>query len=319
MVFGQTMKKKRVLQLLVLALAFFCIMQHAFFASAQEDETGGGDGSGGGGGGGKQQALSIKPDPKIVRTAVIGGMTMTKLWDEIARRFEAKTGYKVVVVATGPRTVLDPVFRAGGADLLTMHSGDITTDLVADGCGINMRPWTRNDLVIVGPPSDPAKIKGLKDGVEAIRRIAQTQSPFIDALEIGGRELGHTLWNKAHIKPMGSWYLKDESAGERNILLFAEQKNAYVIVGRMPVLYSKMPHKTIQIMVEGDLLMRRPYIVMEANPKRFPDANYKGARALSDFLLSEETQKFLAEFGTKEFGGLPLFYPVWPFGKEMPL
>ncbi|OHD64320.1 MAG: hypothetical protein A2176_01645 [Spirochaetes bacterium RBG_13_51_14] len=75
----------------------------------------------------------VKPDPKIVRTAVIGGMVMTKLWDEISKKFEAKTGYKVVVVARGPRPILDKAFREGKADLLTMHSGDITTDLVADG------------------------------------------------------------------------------------------------------------------------------------------------------------------------------------------
>ena len=38
-----------------------------------------------------------------------------------------------------------------------------------------------------------------------------------------------------------------------------------------------------------------------------------------EYLSSEEIQKFLAEFGTKEYGGMPLFYPVWPTGNEMPL
>jgi len=78
---------------------------------------------------------------------------MTGLWQEIAKMFEAQTGYRVEVVATGPRPILDTAMRAGKVDLLTMHSGDITTDLVADGFGINMRPWTRNELCIVGPVS----------------------------------------------------------------------------------------------------------------------------------------------------------------------
>ncbi len=153
------------------------------------------------GGGGKKEALDIKPDPKVVRCAVIGGMTMTKLWPEIAKRFEAKTGYKTVVVRTGPRTMIAKPFREGQADLLTMHSGDITTDLVCDGYGINMRPWTRNDLVIYGPPEDPAQIRGMKDGVAALRMIAQSQSPFLDANDIGSREMCHNLWKKAGIKP----------------------------------------------------------------------------------------------------------------------
>jgi tungstate transport system substrate-binding protein len=56
--------------------------------------------------------------------------------------------------------------------------------------------------------------------------------------------------------------------------------------------------------------MRRPYIVMEANPKIFPQANYAGARALSDFLLSPKVQKFLLGFGRDTTGNHPLFFPV---------
>jgi ABC-type tungstate transport system permease subunit len=52
---------------------------------------------------------------------------------------------------------------------------------------------------------------------------------------------------------------------------------------------------------------------MEANPARFPNANHEGAKALSDYLLSEETQTFLKGFRVKEFGR-PIFYPVWPVG-----
>lgn len=267
----------------------------------------------------KQRIKPVAPGPKIVRTAVIGGMIMTGLWHEISKRFEAKTGYKVVVVAHGPRPILDRAFREGKADLLTMHSGDITTDLVADGYGVNMRPWTRNDLIIVGPPSDPAKIKGLKSGVEAFRRIAAAQAPYLDAFNKGGRELSHTLWTKAGVRPRGSWVIKDEGEKAKNIIAFAEKNNAYVVFGRMPVLFEKIETGAMQIMVEGDLLMRRPYIVMEANPKRVPGANTKGARLLADFLLSKEIQNLLSEFGVKEYGGMPLFYPVWPEGREMPL
>jgi len=223
------------------------------------------------------------------------------------------------VVAHGPRPILDRAFREGKADLLTMHSGDITTDLVADGYGMNMRPWTRNDLVIVGPPSDPAKIKGLRSGVEAFKLIAAAQAPYLDAFNKGGRELSHTLWTKAGVRPRGGWVIKDEGNRAKDIITFAEKNDAYVVFGRMPVLFEKIELGSMKIMVEGDPLMRRPYIVMEANPKRVPGANTKGAKMLADFLLSDEIQKLLSEFGTREYGGLPLFYPVWPTGKEMPL
>ncbi len=260
------------------------------------------------------RAREIKADRKIIRVLVIGGMTMTGLWQEIAERFEKESGYKVVLVDTGPRPNIDKVFREGKADLLTMHSGDITTDLVVDGYGTNMRPWARNDLVILGPPDDPARIKGLKDGAEAFRRIARAKAPFLDALDAGGREMAHKLWKKAHIKPRGSWVTRDDSLSAEEIPAFASEGGAYVVFGRMPFLFEKVKFGKLQIMVEGDPDMRRPYIVMEANPARVPKANHEGAKALSDFLLSRETQTFMKGFRAAEFGGMPLFYPVWPVG-----
>src|SRR5208283_5636059 len=112
---------------------------------------------------------------RVVRCAVIGGMTMTGLWPEISKLFEAQTGYHVEVIATGERPLLDKAIRAGKVDLLTMHSGDITTDIVADGIGVNMQPWTRNELVIVGPTNDPAGIRGMTNGPEALKKIAGAQ------------------------------------------------------------------------------------------------------------------------------------------------
>lgn len=105
----------------------------------------------------QQSATNGPAEPGIVRACVIGGMTMTGLWDEIVQRFEAEHPYKVRLVATGARPKISPAFRRGEADFLVMHSGDITTDLMADGYGINMRACARNDLVLLGPlPTRPA-------------------------------------------------------------------------------------------------------------------------------------------------------------------
>jgi tungstate transport system substrate-binding protein len=246
-----------------------------------------------------------------VRCAVIGGMTMTGMWQEVSKRFEAETGYHVEVIATGERPVLDKAIRAGKVDLLTMHSGDITTDIVADGIGINMQPWTRNELVIVGPTSDPAGIRGMTNGAEALRKIAAAPANFVDFQGIGSRELTHTLWRLAGLEPKGAWVLKDDTTINKwNVLQFCREHQAYVIVGYIPALTGKMANEGMAILVKDDPIMRRPYIVMEANPKKFPDANYAGARALSDFLLSPNVQNYLLKFGRDAAGNHPLFFPV---------
>lgn len=245
-----------------------------------------------------------------VRVAVIGGMTMTGVWQELAALFEQQTGWHVEMVTTGPRPGLARAMQAGEVDLLTMHSGDVTTNLVADGYAVNMRPWTKNDLVIVGPADDPAGIRGLDDGAEALRRIAAAKANFIDFHGVGSREVCHNLWAEAGVQPAGDWVIKDESRGHLDILGFAARSRAYVIVGRMPVLFDKLRAAGMDILVAGDSAMQRPYIVMEANPDRFAGVNAVGARALSDFLLSDAVQTWLAESPTNRRGGIPLFHPI---------
>ncbi|MDB6023073.1 MAG: Tungstate transporter permease [Pedosphaera sp.] len=252
----------------------------------------------------------VATDPKVVRCAVIGGMTMTGLWPEIAKRFEAESGYRIQLVATGPRPELDKAMREGKVDLLTMHSGDITTDLVADGFGINMRPWTRNELCILGPLSDPAHVRGMTNGAAALRKIAEAKVRFVDFQGIGSRELTHTLWEKAGIEPKGDWLIRDDTVSKWDILQFARTNNAYVVVGYIPARFQKMKADGMEILVKDDPTMRRPFIVMEANPTRFPQSNQPGARALSDFLLSAKAQNFLLEFGNQTNGPGPLFFPV---------
>jgi tungstate transport system substrate-binding protein len=249
-------------------------------------------------------------DHHLVRCAVIGGMTMTGLWPEIVKRFEAETGYRTELVVTGPRPELDKAMRAGKVDLLTMHSGDITTDLVADGLGLNMRPWTRNELCIVGPPSDPAHVKGMTNGAAALKQIAEAKARFVDFQGIGSRELAHNLWRLAGTDPKGDWVIRDDTLSKWNILQFARTNNAYVVVGYIPARMQKMNAEGMEILVKGDPVMRRPFIVMEANPKKVPHANTAGARALSDFLMSAKVQNFLLEFGRQTNGPGPLFFPV---------
>jgi tungstate transport system substrate-binding protein len=258
----------------------------------------------------KPAAVTPAPAKPVVRVAVIGGMTMTGMWQEVSKMFEARSGYKVELVKTGPRPGLATIFREGKVDLLTMHSGDITTNLVAEGYGVNMKPWTQNDLVIVGPVADPAGVRGLHDGAEAFRRIAAAKANFVDFQGVGSREVCHSLWAKAGIRPQGTWFLQDQSKEHLDILNFAAGQHAYVVVGRMPVLFNKLKASGMEILVEDDPAMRRPYIVMEADPKRFPHTNVAGAKALSDFLVSDTVQDYLAKAASNQRSDVPLFHPV---------
>ncbi len=256
-------------------------------------------------------AKAGKSDSKPVRVAVIGGMTMTPLWGEIQKRFEAETGIKVEVVVTGEKPALARAMKEGKVDFLTMHSSDATSNLVADGWARGLRPWAKNDLVIVGPASDPAGISGMKDGAAAVRKIAEAKANWLDFQSNGPRETAHTLFANAGVQMIGPWVLKYENTETSAILHYVAGKNAYMIVGRMPILFNKMEADPgVKIMVQGDPVMRRPYMVMVANPERFPSANIEGADKLADFMLSDRIQKFLATYDGGVGDGIPIFIPI---------
>ena len=204
-----------------------------------------------------------------VKVAVIGGMTLGGLWPELATAFTKDTGWPVELVTTGPKSVLSEAFKAGSCDLLTMHSSDEATELVADGFATDMQPWARNEHCIMGPTTDPAGIRGMTDGALALKKIALSKSSFVDFMGPGSREVSHRLWKNAGVEPKGDWVLKDESTVSQAVVEFAAKKQAYVIVGRIPILKGKIPSAGMEVMVQGDAEMRRVYVVMIAAAKHF--------------------------------------------------
>jgi tungstate transport system substrate-binding protein len=237
-------------------------------------------------------------------------MVMTGVWQQIAADFTAQTGIKLTLAAVGPKEVLDKAFRAGDVDVVTLHSSDTATNFLADGLGINMRPWARNELVIVGPHDDPAGIRGMKSGMQALLRIARCKAPFVEARNTGSQTVEIGLWRKADFTPSGAWLIKDESPTPQRVVEFAAQRHAYVIVGRIPILFGKIPSQGMDIMVQGDPEMQRPYVVIEANPANHPSGNHEGARKLADYLTSPRGQMELQMLAARPSNGAPIFYPV---------
>ncbi len=247
-----------------------------------------------------------------VKVAIIGGFMTTGMWEEVTTEFTRQTGIPVEVVSTGPKEIIDTAFRKGGIDLITLHSSDVATNLVADGLGVAMRPWARNELVIVGPPDDPAGIRGMKSGAEAMARIAAARAPFVEARNVGSQTISAHLWKLAGIHPEGDWLIRDESPIAQRVVEFAAARHAYVIVGRIPMLSGKIPNAGMEILVEGDPEMRRPYVVIEANPAKRLGNNPAGAKKLAEFLTSPAGQLALSRFAERQGGNAPIFYPVEP-------
>lgn len=72
----------------------------------------------------------------------------------------------------------------------------------------------------------------------------------------------------------------------------------------------KVSKGNLEVMVQGDPKLRRPYLVAVAPPDRHPAAEHTAARDLVTFLRSEPAQAFIAAYGRGLFDDEPLFFRV---------
>ncbi len=167
-----------------------------------------------------------------------------------------------------------------------------------------------NDFVIVGPPDDPAGIKGMKLATEALKRISEKKVMFISRGDKSGTHVAETeLWGKAGIKPSGSWYVIYEKGSTGNVptLRYTDEKNAYTIIDRATYLTLKGQIK-LAILVEKDQALLNYMTLIPVNPHKFPKVNYEDSMIFAKWLTSVKGQKIIRDFGKEKYGS-PLFFP----------
>ena len=105
---------------------------------------------------------------------VVASTTSTEdsgLFKHLLPLFTAHTGIAVRVVAQGTGQALATA-RRGDADVVFVHDREAELKFIDDGFGIDRREVMYNDFIIVGPRSDPARIGGSTDVLDALRKIA---------------------------------------------------------------------------------------------------------------------------------------------------
>lgn len=250
-----------------------------------------------------------KTGPSI-RVAVIGGMVFTGFWDSLAERYQGETGVRVELIAAGPKNDIVNIFKKGGVDVITMHSSDAMINLVANGYTLDPQPWMRNDLIIVGPPEDPAGVQGMTDAAAALKKIADAKSPFVVHSSLGAQEVLLSILelNQIQLDPARTTVLFDDQ--QRSVLKVAGDKHAYTLVGRIPFRTGRLPNNGLVLMVQGDPRLRRPYLVAVTNPQWMPGAHIADARRFAAWLRTPQTQAWIAGFGRGTLDAGPMFFPV---------
>ncbi len=250
-------------------------------------------------------ALPCPAQPSLI-LATTTSTQDTGLLDDLLPRFESATGVSVKTIAVGSGEAL-AMGRRGDADVLLVHSKAAEDEFMAEGHGSLRLEVMHNDFVLVGPPSDPAEVKGLF-AVDALKRIAVNGSLFASRDDRSGthaREL--ELWKKAAISPTGkAWYLAT-GQGMGETARVASEKRAYTLADRGTFLALR---KTLDlaILVEGGQELWNSYRVIVVNPEKHPKTREKEARRFAEWLVTPAVQKAIGAFGREKYGQ-PLFVP----------
>lgn len=238
------------------------------------------------------------------KAMILATTTSTKdtgLLDAILPGFEKTSNCvpKTVAVGSGQAMAMG---ERGDADVLLVHSPEAEQEFMAKGHGTSREPVMHNDFVLVGPPDDPARIRGSKDAASAMRLIAQKRAPFASrADESGTHAKEKSLWKQAGITPSGSWYIKT-GQGMGQTLTIAGQKQAYTLTDRGTFLAARNLGSTIAF--EGVIDLQNAYHVIVV--KRA--ANAACAERFSYWIRSRPVQKTIHGFGLDKYGQR-LFYP----------
>ncbi|MFH1097231.1 MAG: substrate-binding domain-containing protein [Candidatus Desantisbacteria bacterium] len=252
-------------------------------------------------------ATTAQPQKKNIILATTTSTQDSGLLDVLIPFFEKKTGYFVKTIAVGSGQAM-VIGQRGETDVLLVHSPDAEEKFMAEGSGINRKIVMHNDFIIVGPPEDPAGIKGMKSSIEAFKKIAASGALYMSRGDNSGTYAKEkSILQKAGILPEGQKWYQQTGLGMGQTLSISSEKNAYTLTDRGTYL-AMQKNLGLSVLVEEDAILLNVYHVIEINPARWPKVNAAGAKAFSNFMVSRQAQKIIKDFGTAKYGS-PLFFP----------
>lgn len=270
-------------------------------------------------------------EDKVIKMSTTTSTESSGLLEVLLPAFEKDEGIKVKVVAKGTGAAIRDGID-GNVDVIFVHAIDREQEFVDKGYGTKRYAVMHNDFIIVGPPEDPAKIKGVSNSAEAMKKIAAAGIPFVSRGDDSGTHTKEQeLWAATGLpladhglsltkdgktttvaakKPANSdsWYLSI-GQGMGKTLTYADEKKAYALADRGTYItykWGKKPGVELEILGEGDDLLANPYGVIPVNPAKHPHVQYEMAEKFANWLVSAKGQGVIAGFRLE---GKQLFFP----------
>lgn len=243
----------------------------------------------------------------------------TGLLDILKQRFEqTHSSYNVSFISQGTGKAIATAQR-GDADMILVHDPVKELAFLEEGYGVNRKIIAYNFFVIVGPEEDPAGVLS-QTPTEALTLIKEAGEDETAVWVSRGDESGthakeQRLWaaagfNYSEIRT-SSWYL-EAGTGMTATLQLTDQNEAYTLCDKGSYL-SNFAQGNIELgkLVEAGKDTLNVYAAIACNPQTITHAKFDASMAFIAFLLSDEIQALLHDFGVLAYDEA-LFKPWIP-------
>jgi tungstate transport system substrate-binding protein len=250
---------------------------------------------------------STRAEDRFITLASTTSTEQSGLFDHILPIFREASGVIVRVVAVGTGQALT-IGARGDVDAVLVHDRVGEDKFVADGNGVDRRDVMFNDFVLVGPKADPARVRGLKDAKEALKRIAAAHAAFASRGDDSGtNRLELRLWKAADVdvKTAGGGWYRELGSGMGATLNTSAGLDAYTLSDRA-TWANFSNRRSLEILVEGDPALFNPYGSILVNPQKFPGVKAGDARRWHEWLTSAAGRAAISSYKIK---GEQLFFP----------
>ncbi len=273
-------------------------------------------------------------EDRIIKMATTTSTQASGLLDVLLPELEKDTGIRVKVFAKGTGAAIRDGMD-GNVDVIFVHAKEREEKFVKQGYGTKRYAVMHNYFVILGPPDDPAGIRGQSDAAAALAGIAKAEALFISRGDDSGTHTKEqALWKISGIplevrkteilkkkkkteicfvfpEEFRDWYVSI-GQGMGGTIIFADEKQAYTLSDRGTYIKYKYGRKEsidLEIMCEGDSFLNNPYGMIPVNPARHPHVKHELAEKFASWLISPKAQSLIADY---RLMGNQLFYP-WNF------